>query len=116
MFDCGIDPTGQIQPIGRLRKQVRHGVNRRDFIADADPEHLPDIRGRIGAHKQHAAAGFSELDRRRACDRGFPNAAFAREKESAEPVQEISYRPFSSRTAAELLAPSAWSSFSSFQD
>ena len=63
------------------RKQARHGGNGGDLVADGDPEHLTDIRRRIGADEQHAASGFRELDRRRAGDRRFADAALAGEEE-----------------------------------
>jgi hypothetical protein len=63
------------------REKPRHGGYGCDIIADVDPEHLTDIRRRIGADEQHAASGLGELYRRRTGDRRFADAALAGKEE-----------------------------------
>ena len=97
------------------REKPRHGGNGRDLVvANVDPEHLTDIRRRIGADEQHAASGFGELNRRRAGDRCFADAALAGEEEETRSFFEKFH--FDLSAAGTAAAASALFRFALFRD
>ena len=70
------------------RIQSGHCGDRRNLVANADPEHLPDIGSRIGADQQYPLAGTGKLYGTGAADRGFADATFAGKKQKARCVVE----------------------------
>ncbi len=65
------------------RGQARHVRNGRHLVADRQAEDLPDVRGRVGAHEQHARAGIGQLHRGGAGNRRLADAALAGEEHVA---------------------------------
>ena len=52
-------------------------------VAERHPEHLVEVRGRIGADQQDGLAGVGQMQRGGTGDRSLPDTALAREKQEA---------------------------------
>ena len=97
---------------GRLRVDFERGQSRyrrdgRDAITDPDPEHLPDVGGRIGAHEKNLASVFRQLDSGSTGDRGLAHAALASEEEEAGRLVEEFHGTMFSNAVQQQLVPFA---------
>lgn len=86
--DRGTVGVGRLLRVDLERVQARDGRHRRDRVADADPEDLPDVRGGVGARQQDPLAVPYETYRGRARQRGLADAALPGEEEEPRQVVE----------------------------
>ena len=83
----------------------------RDLVADAQPEHLSDVGGGVGADEQHASPRIRQVDSGRTGDGRLAHAALAREEDVArEAVEKLQrHGPLSSspNSSSNWWSPSA---------
>jgi len=72
---------GRALRVNFQRRQVAHGGNRGDVVADINAEYLPHVRCGISADQQHTPALLRQQDGRRASQRGLADSAFAGKEE-----------------------------------